>query len=55
MVTFWIVPLVVMAVFFAVVEWTSKPRKAKGATEDVSVPRPRQEVRDELTRKLRGS
>lgn len=53
MVTFWIVPLVVMVVFFAVVEWTSTPRKAKGTPEDVAVPRPRKEVRDDLAARTR--
>jgi hypothetical protein len=56
MVTFWIIPLIVMAVFFAVVEWTSKPpRRAKGSAEDVTVPRPRKEIRDDVTSRLRRS
>ena len=49
MVTFWIIPLIVMAVLLAVTEWTSSPRRAKGSPEDVAVPRPRKEIRDDVT------
>jgi hypothetical protein len=56
MVTFWIIPLIVMVVFFAIVEWTSKPpRKAKGSAQDVAVPRPRKEIRDDMTTRMKRS
>lgn len=56
MVTFWIIPIIVMVVFFAVVEWTSKPpRRAKGDAGDVAVPRPRKEVRDDVTARMKRS
>ena len=56
MVTFWIIPLIVMVVFFAVVEWTSRPpRKARGDATDFAVPRPRKEIRDDVTTRIRRS
>jgi len=53
MVMFWIIPVVVMVAFLAIVEWTSTPRKAKGTPEDVTVPRPRKEIRDDVTNRIR--
>jgi hypothetical protein len=52
MITFWIVPLVVMVVFIVAVEWTSRPRGAR-ADADVAVPRPRKEVRDDVNSRVR--
>jgi hypothetical protein len=56
MVTFWIIPLIVMVAFFANVEWTSKPpRRPQGSAEDVTVPRPRKEIRDDMTTRMKRS